>query len=264
MKNALPGLIVLSLFLAFPATAQSFLERLLGVKTTNSPALSVSALTQEEVANALREALGQGAQQAVARLGREGGFLKDRSVRIPMPASLQKVERTLRLLKQDRLADEFVATLNRAAEQAVPEAASVLSDSVRQLSVADAHQILTATNNAATAYFRRTSEAQLHERFLPIVREATEQAGVTAAYKRMTQSVNVEGLSLTSFLGESADLDGYVTRKTLDGLFLKISEEEQRIRSNPVARTSALLQKVFGSVIQPAPVTSPKAAPVAR
>lgn len=170
-----------------------------------------------------------------------------------MPETLQKVERTLRTLRQDKLADEFVATMNRAAEQAVPAAAAVLGDAVKQMTLADAKAILTSTNNAATAYFRRTSETNLHQRFLPIVQKATEKAGVTGAYKKMTEKASFGGFSAASFLGQDAtDLDGYVTRKALDGLFLKIGQEEQRIRENPVARTTDLLQKVFGAVRQPA------------
>jgi len=185
----------------------------------------------------------------VGLLGQTNGFLNDVSVKIPMPDTLKKVERTLRSLRQEKLADDFVTTLNRAAEQAVPEAAGVLGDAVKQMTVADAKAILTSTNAAATAYFRRTSETNLHERFLPIVRKTTAEAGVTGAYKSMTEKASFGGFSAGSFLGQDAiDLDGYVTHKALDGLFVKIALEEQRIRDNPAARTTDLLQKVFGAV----------------
>jgi len=143
--------------------------------------------------------------------------------------------------------------MNRAAEQAVPEAAAVLGESVKQMSIADAKTILTGTNNAATQYFRRTSETNLHARFLPIIKAATEKAGVTDAYKRMTDKASgglggLSGLSGNLLGGQAPDLDGYVTRKALDGLFLKIAEQEKAIRENPVARTTDLLQKVFGAV----------------
>ena len=126
----------------------------------------------------------------------------------------------------------------------MPEAAAVLGDSIRQMSVADARAILAGTNNAATQFFRRTSETNLHARFLPIVTNATARAGVTASYKQMTGKAGFAG----SLLGKDAgDLDGYVTRKTLDGLFVKIAEEEKRIRENPLARSTDLLKKVFGA-----------------
>jgi hypothetical protein len=219
-------------------------------KTTNSTATALSALSQDQMVGGLKEALGKGVEQAVASLGKTDGFLTDANVRIPMPESLQRVEKTLRTLRQDKLADEFVTTMNRAAEQAVPEAAAVLGDSVKQMSIADAKSILTGTNNAATQYFRRTSETNLHTRFLPIVKAATEKTGVTSAYKRMTDKAGsgLGGLG-GGLLGKQApDLDDYVTRKTLDGLFLKIAEQEKLIRENPVARTTDLLQKVFGAV----------------
>lgn len=213
-------------------------------------ASALSGLSQDQMVNGLKEALGKGVQQAIATLGKPDGFLQDAHVKIPMPESLQKVEKTLRTLRQDKLADEFVTTMNRAAEQAVPESAAVLGESVKQMSVADAKTILTGTNNAATQYFRRTSETNLHARFLPIVKAATEKAGVTGAYKRMTDKASggFGGLGSGLLGKETPDLDNYITRKTLDGLFLKIAEQEKQIRENPVARTSDLLQKVFGAV----------------
>jgi len=170
---------------------------------------------------------------------------------------LKVVERGLRAVGQDKLADDFINTMNHAAEQAVPEASAVLGDSIKKMTLADAKTILTSTNNAATAYFRRTSETNLVERFRPIVQKATEQTGLTSAYKKLTEKANFGGFSASSLLGEDTmDLDGYVTRKTLDGLFVKIGQEEQRIRENPVARTTDLLQKVFGAVRQPEPAQS--------
>jgi hypothetical protein len=210
----------------------------------------LAELSQEEIASALKEALSQGIGRAVATLGRENGFLSQADVKIPMPENLQTVERTLRTLRQGKLADEFIVTMNRAAEQAVPEAAFVLGQAVKQMSIADAKSILVGGSNEATQYFQRTSESLLYERFLPIVQQATEQAGVTSAYKKLTGAV---GGGLAGVAGnvpgfEMPDLDSYITRKTLDGLFLRIAEEEQLIRDNPVARTTHLLQKVFGAV----------------
>lgn len=252
MKKLIPFTVLFTLLLAVTGRSADWLERL-GLsksKTTNSAAaVSVSDLSQDQMVGGLKEALGKGVQQAVASLGKTDGFLKDANVKIPMPESLQKVEKTLRMLRQDKLADEFVTTMNRAAEQAVPEAAAVLGDSVKQMSIADAKSVLTGTNNAATQYFRRTSETNLHARFLPIVKAATEKAGVTSSYKRMTDKASGGIGGLAGGLGVQApDLDDYVTRKALDGLFLKIAEQEKLIRENPVARTTDLLQKVFGAV----------------
>jgi len=248
------------LFLSIsPLHAASFLEKLaLGKSSTNTASALTTVLSQDEISAGLKEALAKGVERAVALLGKDDGFLNDLSVKIPIPQNLQRVERTLRTLGQDQLADEFVTTMNRAAEKAVPEAATVLAGAIKQMTLADAKSILTDTNNAATAYFRRTSETTLYERFLPIVQKATEQTGVTSAYKKMMERTSVGGFSATSLLGQNAsDLDGYVTHKALDGLFLKISEEEQRIRQNPVARTTDLLQKVFGAVPQRTSLSKP-------
>ena len=222
---------------------------------TNPPAAAGigSALTQDQMVGGLKEALAQGVQIAVTNLGKSGGFLNDLGVRIPMPANLQKLDKAARAVGQGRLADDFITSMNHAAEQAVPEAAAVLGDSVKQMSIADAKSILTGTNNTATQYFRRTSETNLYGRFLPIVQKATEQTGVTSAYKKMTAKAGGSLGGLGGLGGkltgvEAPDLDSYVTHKTLDGLFLKIAEQEKQIRENPVARTSDLLQKVFGKV----------------
>lgn len=208
---------------------------------TGKPALS--NLSQAEMAQGLKEALSKGVKNAIAQLGKNGGFLNDPSVRIPMPAELAQVEKLMRSLHQDKLADEFVATMNHAAEKAVPQAAGIFADAIKSMTLDDAKAILTGPDDAATQYFRKKSEAQLTERFRPIVAEATDKAGVTSAYKRMMAKSGM----LAIMLGNSNDLDGYVTNKALDGLFAKLAIEEKAIRTNPVARTTDLLKKVFGA-----------------
>lgn len=248
MRHRLLHLIALAVWLGPAASARpANLFESLGLKKS----AGATALSEDQIIPGLKEALATGVQFAVTNLGREGGFMKDAQVRIPLPAGLKSVEKALRKLRQDQLADEFVATMNRAAEEAVPQAAGVLGEAIRQLTVADARAILTGPDTAATDYFRRVSETNLHARFLPIVKTATEQAGVTAAYKRMTAPGGLGGLGNfgASLLGpESLDVDAYVTRKALDGLFLKIAEQEKLIRANPAARTTELLRQVFGSV----------------
>jgi hypothetical protein len=213
------------------------------VKT--APTIATSALSHDEVVRGLKETLAKATQGAVAKLGKDGGFLNNAAVKIPMPASMAKIDKTLRKLGQDKYADQFVATINQAAEKAVPEAAGILADSIRDMSVEDAHAILKGPNDAATQYFRKKTEAKLMERFKPIVTKATDQAGVTSAYKAMTKKAG----GLAGLLGGGAsDLDGYVTEKSLDGLFKMVAEEEKNIRANPVARTTDLLKKLFDSL----------------
>jgi hypothetical protein len=217
---------------------------------------TLASLSQDQVVQGLKEALAKGLQQAIARLGHDGGFLTNLNVRIPMPEKLQKVENTLRAMKQEKLADEFVATMNHAAEQAVPEAGSVFADALKQMTIEDAKSILSGPNDAATQYFQKTTQTNLYARFYPIVQKATAATGVTAAYKNLMEKANVgQGLgSIGSALGgsllgkDSLDIDAYVTNKAMDGLFKMVAAEEQQIRQNPVARTTDLLQKVFGAL----------------
>jgi hypothetical protein len=142
-------------------------------------------------------------------------------------------------LRQDKLAAAFVATLNQAA--------AILGDSLARMTLEDARGILHGPEDAATQYFLRTSAGQIRKRFLPIVRQATEQAGVTGAYKRLMQRAGPYAQLMGS---QATDLDGYVTDKAMDGLFKLIAEEERRIRKEPLARTSELLKKVFGAVVK--------------
>lgn len=234
---------------------------------TPSPAPSPAAptlasLSQDQVVQGLQEALSKGLQRAIAGLGHEGGFLTNLNVKIPMPEKLQKVENTLREIKQDKLADDFVATMNRAAEQAVPAAGAVFADALKQMTIEDAKSILTGPTDAATKYFQSATQTNLYARFYPIVQQATQKTGVTAAYKKVVDTVGLaEASQVTQKLGglgsvignalpdkQSLDLDAYVTNKAMDGLFKMVAEEEKQIRQNPVARTTDLLQKVFGAL----------------
>jgi len=221
-----------------------YLDRLKGAAGDAGVTTPGAALSNTEMVDGLKEALEQGTQFAVDRLGRDDGFLDNKQVRIPMPKSLSWVEKSLRTLGQEDLADEFIATMNHAAEQAVPEATAVFGAAIREMTVQDAQGILNGPDDAATRYFRTHTEAELTEKMRPIVAEATAHAGVTSAYKNMT----AEAGGLTSLVSADAvDLDGYVTEKTLDGLFLMVATEEKKIRENPAARSTELLKKVFGS-----------------
>ncbi len=205
---------------------------------------SVSGLTDAEMDGGLKEALAVGAERAINGLSKRGGYLDDPAVRIALPGMLEKTESALRLMGQGAAVDEFITTVNRAAEQAVPQAASIVGDAVRAMTITDAQKILTGPDDAATRYFRDKTSGDLTAAMLPIVTRATESAGVTQAYKGMVDKAG----PASSLMGGSLDLDAYVTEKTLDGLFLKVAEEEKSIRTNPVARSSDLLKKVFGSV----------------
>jgi hypothetical protein len=232
-----------------------FFDSLKSVFTsTNSAATTaVSALSSSQIADGLKEALGKGVSNAVVSLGHNGGFLTNLDVKIPMPDKLQKVESALRLAGQGQMADDFIGSMNHAAEQAVPLAAGVFGDAIKQMTIDDAKAILTGPDDAATQYFQKTTQTNLFNLFHPIVAKATDSVGVTAKYKAMMGKFSAAN-SLGGLFGKSsvvnldaADIDTYVTGKALDGLFKMVAAEEKNIRANPVARTSDLLQKVFGS-----------------
>jgi hypothetical protein len=144
-----------------------------------------------------------------------------------------------------RHADELILALNRAAEAAVPEARQLFIDSVRSMTVQDAKGIVQGGDSAGTAYFRRTTEAQLRRRFLPVVRQATAKVGLARQYNAYAE----RGVAFGLVKKEHANLDDYVTQKALDGLFLVVAEEERKIRKDPVGSASAVIRKVFGALL---------------
>lgn len=201
-------------------------------------------VSNADISSGLKDALFQGVRNAVDDLGREDGFLENARVKIPLPKSLQKIEKTLRFAGQGDRVDEFVEAMNRAAERAVPEATDIFIDSIKQMTFTDARNILfSGQDDAATRFFRRTTEQKLRQKFRPIVEDFTEQVGVTQKYKQMIGNYGFLGRVIGQ---DASDLDGYVTDKALDGLFLLIADEERKIRRDPIGRTTNILRKVFG------------------
>ncbi len=241
-------LVAACLVVSVTARAQSWGEignsLLKGLGDSGTQQQGGSALGSDEVVAGLREALARGSEIVVAELGREDGFLARPEVRIPLPGALESIGSGMRRFGLGGYVDTFETSLNRAAEQAVPEALELLLETVRSMSIDDAMGILEGPDDAATRYFRQRNEAQLEARFLPIVREATSQVGVTEAYKGMLAQA---GMAAQLFDPNSVDIDRYVTGEAIDGLFLLLAREEQRIREDPVARSSELLRRVFGS-----------------
>ena len=213
--------------------------------TFAAPAVAqLELLTQRDALAGLKAALERGSHAAVATLGRTDGFLGNPQVKIPMPQSLQRAEKLARRFGYSEQVDELVVAMNRAAEAAVPEARKLLVDSVKKMTVQDAKGILKGGDTAGTEYFKRTANNQLHDRFLPIVQQATEEVGVAQYYKEFAGPAARLGLVKT----EHADLDEYVTQKALDGLYFMLGEEEKKIRKDPVGTGSAILRKVFGAL----------------
>jgi hypothetical protein len=209
------------------------------------PALAqLDRITSREAASGLKAALERGSSAAVASLGRTDGFFGNPQVKIPLPEPMQRAERLMRRFGMGKHADELILTLNRAAEAAVPEARQLFVDSVRKMTVQDAKGILQGGDTAGTQYFRRSTEGELRKRFLPIVKRATSKVGLAQQYNSYAD----KGVALGLVSEEDSNLDDYVTRKALDGLFLVLAEEEKKIRRDPVSAGTAIIRKVFGAL----------------
>jgi hypothetical protein len=213
------------------------------VKSGDTSQVAEVALNNEQITNALKQALDKGADFAVEELSKDGGFLDNPKVRISMPEKLQSIEKVLRQVGQDKYADEFETTMNIAAEQAVPLTLNVLKQAIKKMSVADARSILEGNVDAATNFLKRVGSDDLRNQIAPIVQAATAKTGVTKVYKTMYDKMGFAGKYINL---EDYDVDRYVTDKTMDGLFIKIAEEEKKIRENPQERTTDLLKQVFG------------------
>ncbi|MDX9951810.1 MAG: DUF4197 domain-containing protein [Methylophilaceae bacterium] len=211
---------------------------------THAQALGLSDLSNADAAAGMKEALIQGAGKAVGKLGVVDGFLGNPAVKIPLPDSVQRAERVMRMFGMGKQADEVILRMNRAAEAAVPEAKVLLINAVKQMSVADAKNILTGGDDAATQYFRKTTSAPMAEKFLPIVQKAMADVQLAQQYNKFAETGAKYGL----IKKEQANLEQYVTQKALDGVYLMMAEEEKAIRKNPMKQASSLLKKVFGAL----------------
>lgn len=212
--------------------------------TSHANALGLADLTNTEASGGLKEALMQGADKAVSQLSAADGFFGNKEVKIPLPDTLKKAEKTMRMFGMGKQADELVLRMNRAAEAAVPEAKALLVDSVKKMSVADAKAILTGGDDAATQYFKKTTSVPMAEKFLPIVTKVTQDVQLAQQYNKFASMGNKYGL----IKNDQANLEQYVTQKTLDGVYLMMAKEEAAIRKDPVGQASSLLKKVFGAI----------------
>jgi hypothetical protein len=209
-------------------------------------AVSLADLSNKDAVAGLKEALTRSAGSAVGKLGKVDGFLGNPQVKIPLPDSLQQVDKLLRTFGQGRYADELVVTMNRAAEAAVPQAKALLIQAVKQMSVQDAKNILTGGDTAATDYFRSKTAQPLAVKFLPIVQKATARLQLAQKYDQFAGKASRFGLVDQN----QANIEQYVTQKALDGLYLMMAQEEKAIRTDPVGQGSKLLSKVFGALAQ--------------
>ena len=204
----------------------------------------LAGISNQDASAGLKTALEKGALVAVALLGRTDGFFGNDKVRIPLPGYLNDVAGLLKNLGQGKRLDDLTLSLNRAAEAAVPMGKTLLVDAVKNMSVSDAKNILTGGDTSVTAFFADKTRAPLGITFLPIVIKATEKVGLLTKYNEFAGKAAGFGLVKK----EDANIQQYVTGKSLDGLYLIIGEEEKKIRRDPVGTGSAILKKVFGAM----------------
>ena len=204
----------------------------------------VNNLSNADTSNGLKEALTQGVGKAVASLGAADGFFGNDAVKIPLPKSLKKIQKGMKLMGMGKQSDELVLKMNRAAEAAVPEAKTLLVDSIKKMTLADAKAILTGPQDAATQYFRKATSAQMAEKFLPIVQKATANVQLADSYNKYAEMGSKFGVVKK----EDANINQDVTNKALDGVYYMVAQEEAAIRKDPLGQASSLLKKVFGSI----------------
>ena len=207
-------------------------------------AAGLERFSNADAASGLKQALTEGSAAAVAKLGVENGYLNNPKVKIPLPPSLKKIEGAMRVMGMRRQADELVVAMNRDAESAAPEAKALLVDAVKKMTVQDAKGVLTGGETAGTEYFRRTTQAQLTARYLPIVKKATDRVGLAQQYN----SIAGQGAALGLVKEDQATVERYVTAKALDGLYLMIAEQEKAFRQNPLGASSDIVKKIFGAL----------------
>jgi hypothetical protein len=206
--------------------------------------LDLNSLSSTDASAGLKKALDQGVDHAVSELGSVDGFLKNPKVKIDLPPKLAKAEGMMKMLGLGDQVDGLVTAMNRAAEAAVPEGKALLKQALKQMTVQDAKQILTGGEDAATQYFKKVTYAPLKVKFTPIVTRETQKVQLGQRYDAVAQ----KAVALGVLKPDDASLEGYVTDRTLDGLFLVMADEERAIRKDPLGQASSLLKKVFGAV----------------
>jgi hypothetical protein len=198
--------------------------------------------TAFEIGQGLKQALEIGTSQGADRLSLKDGFLGNMAVKILFPPEAVKVENTLRSLGLNSLCDNVITSLNRAAEDAVKEAKPIFISAIKQMTITDATNILLGNQDAATQYFKRVTTAQLMEKFSPVITNSLSKVGATKYWGDVTSRYNT--IPLVKPI--NPDLSEYVAQKAIDALFLEIAQEELKIRGSLNARSTPLLQKVFG------------------
>lgn len=234
IRILLAGIFIL--LTAFPASAQ--LDRILKSLGDGEK----SSLSDAKIGSGLKEALKIGTQNTENLTGKRDGYFLNQAIKILMPEKLRTVEKGLRAVGYGPKVDEFVLSMNRAAEQAAPSAKQIFWDAIGEMTFEDARKILSGNETAATEYFKEKTTDKLTVAFRPVVDQSMNEVGVTRQYNELVGRYE----SIPFAKKETFDLDSYVVTKALDGLFHVLGEEEKKIRTNPEARVTDLLKEVFG------------------
>lgn len=203
---------------------------------------SRGGLDDSTIISGLKEALSIGTDNAVKNVSQFDGYFGNQAIKILMPEKIQKVADILRKIGYEKQVDDFVLSMNRAAEKAAPQAASIFVGAIKEMTFEDARKILNGGDTAATEFFKSKTHDKIYNTFKPIVSSSIDEVGVTRSYKEMMGKYE----SLPFMSEESVDIDHYVTNKAMDGLFYVVGQEEKKIRKDPAARVTDLLKTVFG------------------
>jgi len=210
--------------------------------TTTTASTTTAKPTALEIGTGIKEALEIGTSRGADLLSAKDGYLGNMAVKILFPPEAQKVEKTLRSLGLGSLADNVITSMNRAAEDAAKEAKPIFISAIKQMTITDASNILLGNQNSATEYFKKTTTSQLMEKFRPVISASLDKVGATKYWGTATGQYN----KLPMVTHVNTDLSDYATQKAIDGMFIQVAQEELTIRNNLGARSSTLLQKVFG------------------
>lgn len=262
------SLILLAPLVLCSATWQDTVNTAVSATSSTQKSTTASTTTSQGTATSgVKEALSLGAKQAVSLLGKEGGYLNNTAVKIPLPTSMKPVATAAEKLGGKSYVDDFVKTMNNAATKSVPKTASILSDTISNMSVEDANAIVSGSNTAATDYFKTKAGTKLLSAIMPIIKESINESNVMSSYQSLKGftggSSATSGISNNAMVGQASsiakgfglgdsipsgdeNIEDYIGRKTLDGLFYMIAEKEKSLRSNPMASGSSIIQQVFG------------------
>ena len=243
LKTSARILLVLEgvLVLIFSLSACTSTQISSAMKSTSDYMKEDQALSTNDVISGLKEALVKGAEYSTASASKTDGYLKNLEIKIPFPPEIEKIETTLRNVGLNKPVDDFIMSINRAAEQAANEAKPLFVSAITSMTIGDAWGILKGDNHAATAYLRKTTGAQLEVKFEPIIDNALNKVNATKYYEDMSTQYN----RIPFVTKVETDLTKYVSQKAIDGLFVLVAKEEEKIRKDPLARTTELLQRVF-------------------